>query len=399
MGPIRLMPLQAILAGRAFTPHQEISDAVILVKDGIIAAVGRRDEISVPAAAQRYDATSLTVAPGFVDVHIHGAGGHDVMEGTAEALEAITHTVARHGTTSLVATTVTASADQTCLSVARIARWMKSSGNPESRPGNAPRAEVLGIHFEGPFINPARRGVHPQQWIVPPSTDLLRRFAAAAEGTGRILTLAPELPGAMELIAAARAANLIVSLGHTDASYSEAMNAIQSGANHAAHVFNAMRPFDHRETGVIGAVLTSPAVTAELIADGVHVDAPAMRLLLSAKGPRGVILVSDGISATGMPDGTYRLGTFDVTVSGGVCRSAEGKLAGSTLTLDRALRNIVALDVGLTDALAMLTANPARLLGLEGRKGSLAPGADADLVLIDSGLQVKGVMTRGAGFS
>jgi N-acetylglucosamine-6-phosphate deacetylase len=146
-------------------------------------------------------------------------------------------------------------------------------------------------------------------------------------------------------------------------------------------------------------VLTSPAVTAELIADGVHVDAAAMRLLLAAKGPRGVILVSDGTSATGMPDGAYRLGTFEVTVSGGVCRSAEGKLAGSTLTLDRALRNIVALDVKLADALAMLTANPARLLGLEGRKGRLVPGADADLVLLDADLAVAGVMTRGEGIS
>ena len=160
-----------------------------------------------------------------------------------------------------------------------------------------------------------------------------------------------------------------------------------------------MRPFDHRETGILGAVLTSPAVTAELIADGVHVDAVAMSLLLSAKGPRGVILVSDGTSATGTPYGTYRLGTFDVTVSGGICRSAEGKLAGSTLTLDRALRNTVALGVKLADAMAMLTANPARLLGLEKRKGALIPGADADLVFLDTELQVRHVMTRGAGLT
>jgi N-acetylglucosamine-6-phosphate deacetylase len=389
------MSLQAILAGRAFTPYDEIPDAVILVEDGTIAAVGRREEIDIPAAARRHDARALIVVPGFVDVHIHGAGGHDVMEGTAEALGAVTRTVARHGTTSLVATTVTASAEVTCRAVAGISQWMKSQAALQD--GHAPRAEILGVHFEGPFISPARRGVHPPEWIVPPSAEMLRTFAAAAGGTGRILTLAPELPGALELISAALDAGFVVSLGHTDASHAQATSAIERGARHAAHVFNAMRPFEHRETGVIGAVLTSPAVTAELIADGVHVDAAAMRLLLAAKGPRGVILVSDGTSATGMPDGTYRLGTFDVTVSGGVCRNAEGKLAGSTLTLDRALRNIVALDVKLADALAMLTANPARLLGLEGRKGALVPGADADLVLLDAELQVKGVMTRGAG--
>jgi N-acetylglucosamine-6-phosphate deacetylase len=388
------MPLQAILAGRAFTPHDEIPDAVILVEDGKIAAVGPRERVSIPAAARRFDARTLTAAPGFVDLHIHGAGGHDVMEGTDEALDAVARTVARHGTTSLVATTVTAGPEQTCRAVGGIARWMESQAR--SLESNAPRAEILGIHFEGPFISAARRGVHPPEWIATPSVELLRTFVAAARGTGRILTLAPELPGAMELITAARGAGLVVSLGHTDATHAEAIRAIDSGARHAAHVFNAMRPFEHRETGVIGAVLTSPSVTAELIADGVHVDAAAMRLLLSAKGPRGVILVSDGTSATGMPDGTYRLGTFDVTVSGGVCRSAEGKLAGSTLTLDRALRNIVALDVKLSEALAMLTANPARLLGLEGKKGSLVAGADADLVLLDSDLAVAGVMTRGA---
>jgi N-acetylglucosamine-6-phosphate deacetylase len=390
------MPLQAILAGRAFTPHEEIADAVVLVENGRIVAAGQRKDVTIPPAAQRYDANGLTVVPGFVDVHIHGAGGHDVMEGTAEALDAVTATVARQGTTSLIATTVTASAEQTCRAEAGIVDWMKSQG---TRKDDTPRAEVLGIHFEGPFISPARRGVQPLEWIVPPSVGLLRKFVAAAGSAGRILTMAPELPGALELISEARKAGLVVSLGHTDASYAEAMAAIQRGASHAAHVFNAMRPFEHRETGVIGAVLTSPTVTAELIADGVHVHAAAMRLLLSAKGPRGAILVSDGISATGMPDGTYRLGTFDVTVSGGICRNAEGKLAGSTLTLDRALRNVVGLDVPLSDAVAMLTANPARLLGLEGRKGVLAAGADADLVLLDADLQVQGVMTRGAGLA
>ena len=205
------------------------------------------------------------------------------------------------------------------------------------------------------------------------------------------------IPGALELISAACKAGVVVSLGHTDANFAQATSAITAGARHAAHVFNAMRPFEHRETGVIGAVLTATQVTAELIADGVHVDAAAIRILLAAKGTRGVILVSDGTAATGMPDGTYRLGTFEVKVAGGVCRSADGKLAGSTLTLDRALRNVVELGVPLADAIAMLTANPARLLGLEGRKGALAPGADADIVLLDSNLEVAGVMTRGAG--
>ncbi len=165
------------------------------------------------------------------------------------------------------------------------------------------------------------------------------------------------------------------------------------------HVFNAMRPFDHRETGVLGAVLTASNVTAELIADGVHVDAPAIRILLAAKGAERMILVSDGTAATGMADGNYRLGTFEVSVSGGICRNAEGKLAGSALTLDRALRTMVDLGVPLADVLCMLTLNPARLLGLDRRKGALAPGADADLVLLNANLEIAGVMTRGLGLA
>jgi N-acetylglucosamine-6-phosphate deacetylase len=389
------MPTTAIFADRVLTPFEEILDSVVLVEGSKIAAVGRRGRVQVPHGAREIAARGKTIVPGFVDVHIHGAGGHDVMESEAGALGKVAAAVARHGTTSLVATTVTASEDQTCRSVAGIARFISQAR--ESAP-RAPSAEILGIHFEGPFISRARRGVHPEQWIAAPSPALLLRFLAAANGTALILTLAPELPGALELVVAARSAGLAVSLGHTDASYDEARAAIAAGARHAAHVFNAMRPFSHRETGVLGAVLTSHEVIAELIADGVHVDPAAMRMLLDLKTPQRVILVSDGTAATGMPDGKYHLGTVEVNVSGGVCRNAEGKLAGSTLTLDRALRNIVALGVPLHAALGMVTANPARQLGLSTRKGMLAAGADADLVLLDSNLEVSGVMTRGEGF-
>ena len=390
------MTLQAILASRAFTPTNEITEAAVLVDGSKIIAVGPACEVAIPDGAIRREAQGLILAPGFIDVHIHGAGGRDAMEGSPEALLALTETVAWRGTTSLLATTLTAGADLTCRVAAGISSWMRSEQNLPR--GQNPRAEILGIHFEGPFISPARRGVQPAEWIVPPSGDLFARFRDAAQGAARILTLAPELPGALDLIVAARAAGCIVSLGHTDAGYAEADAAIKAGARHAAHVFNAMRPFTHRDSGVIGAILASPLVTAELIADGVHVDEGAMRMLLAAKGSRKTVLVSDGTAATGMPDGTYRLGSFDVTLKDGVCRSSDGKLAGSTLTLDRALRNVVSLGVPLSDALTMLTENPARLLGLESRKGTLAPGADADLVILDEKLQVVGTMTRGVGW-
>jgi N-acetylglucosamine-6-phosphate deacetylase len=385
-----------IHADRAFTPFEEISEAVVVIQGSKIAAVGTRGRVDLPRNAREIDAAGRIVVPGFVDVHIHGAGGHDVMEGTRESLEIITATVAAHGTTSLVATTVTASEKETCDSVAGIAHFIL---NTSQYPTRELSAEILGIHFEGPFISPARRGVHPAKWIVPPSSELLAQLLREARGTAQILTLAPELPGALDLIAVARQAGLVVSLGHTDATYEQAQAAIEAGASHAAHVFNAMRPFSHRGTGVIGAVLTSPKVSAELIADGVHVDEAAMWMVIDLKTPERVILVSDGMSATGMPDGKYQLGMFEVKVSAGVARNAEGKLAGSTLTLDRALRNIVALGVPLPSALRMVTANPARQIGLGSRKGVLAPGADADLVFLDDKLEVSGVMTRGAGLA
>lgn len=374
----------------AITPTAEIPDAGILMRDGAIEAIGSRESMSLPAGAREISATDKTAVPGFVDVHIHGAGGHDVMEGSAEALSAVARTVARHGTTSFLATTVTASTQDTCRSVEGIARYIALQYESQE-----PLAEVLGIHFEGPFISAARRGVHPPGQIKLPSAELLEKFLHAAAGHARILTLAPELPGAMPCIDAARRAGLVVAMGHTDATYEQARAAIAHGVRHAVHVYNAMRPFSHRDSGVIGAVLTSPEVSAELIADGVHVEEAAMRLLLQAKGAERVILVSDGISATGMPDGKHTLGNFEVTVTGGVCRNAEGKLAGSTLTLDRALRNIVALGTPLADAVRMLTLNPASLLGIEFKKGALRTGADADIVLLDEALDIAGVWTRG----
>jgi N-acetylglucosamine-6-phosphate deacetylase len=376
--------------GRAFTPSTELSDAAILIHDGVIEALGPRSGITLPAGASEISATDRIAAPGFLDVHIHGAGGHDVMEGTEDALSAVSKTIAARGTTSYVATTVTARPEDICRSAEGIARYIARQHQATDS-----RAEVLGIHFEGPFLSPVRRGVHPAEWLKLPSADLLERFIAAAGGHALILTIAPELLGALLCIDAARKSGLVVGLGHTDATYEQARAAINRGARHAIHVYNAMRPFTHRDSGVIGAVLTSTNVTAELIADGVHVDDTAMRLLLQAKSAGGVILISDGISATGMPDGKYMLGSVEVTVSDGVCRNAEGKLAGSTLTLDRALRNIVGLGASLGDALRMLTLNPATLLGIEYKKGSLRVGADADIVLLDDALNVTQVWIRG----
>jgi len=376
--------------GKAITPKGEVANAGILIRDGEIEMVGPRAAMELPGGAEELQAAESTAIPGFVDVHIHGAGGRDVMEADEAALSTITGRLAAYGTTSLLATTVTASADETIRAVEGIAKYI--SGQYQT---NDTRAEILGIHFEGPFLSKERRGVHPAEWLQLPSAELLQRFLQAASGNARILTIAPELLGAMPCIDAARSLGMVVSIGHTDATYEQTRAAVAHGAHHATHVYNAMRPFTHRDPGVIGAVLTTPEVTAELIADGIHVDEIAMKVLLQAKGAQGVILISDGISATGMPDGKYMLGGLEVTVSGGVCRNAEGRLAGSTLTLDRALRNIVGLGTPLADAVRMLTLNPATLLGIEFKKGALRAGADADIVLLNDALGIERVWARG----
>ena len=384
------MATTLIHAGRALTPASEIIDAAILIRDDVIEAVGPRSGLSLPAGATELNATEKTAIPGFIDIHIHGAGGRDFMEGDGDALGVVTRKVAEFGTTSLLATTVTAAPDATIRATTAISVYIT-----QQHATSEPRAEVLGIHFEGPFISKERRGVHPAEWIQTPSQDLLNRFLQAAEGKARLITMAPELLGAAPCIDAALKAGLVVSVGHTDANYEQTRFAIAHGARSATHTYNAMRPFTHRDPGVIGAVLTSPEINAELIADGVHVEEGAMKLLLKAKGYKRVTLVSDGLSATGMPDGKYMLGGFEVTVTNGVCRNAAGVLAGSTLTLDRALRNIVNLGIPLANAVRMLTLNPALLLGIEFKKGSLRVGGDADVLLLDQSLRVTDVWARG----
>jgi len=369
--------------------------------------------VKIPSGATDYVAAGMTVVPGFVDVHIHGAGGHDVMEATPAALDCITSTVARYGTTSILATTVTASVDETCRSLQGIAQYIRAheqheniepNVEPNVEPNREPgtpelAAEILGIHLEGPFISKARRGVHPPDAIARPSVEILEKFRAASDGLIRIVTIAPEIPGALDLIRYALANGIIAAIGHTDANFEQTQAAIQAGARHSVHFYNAMRPFSHRDPGVIGAILTEPDVTAEVIADGIHVAGPAIQVLLGTKGFDTVLLASDATAATGMPDGNFRLGKFEVMVKDGVCRNAEGKLAGSTLTLDRALRYIVALGVPLVDAVRMATILPARRVSLAGKKGIIAVDADADLVVLTPDLRVVGAMTRGTGLA
>jgi N-acetylglucosamine-6-phosphate deacetylase len=317
-------------------------------------------------------------------------------------VEAVARSILEHGTTTFVPTTLSASPEVLVKSLQGL-RSVLAAWNHRSQ---EPLAEPLGIHLEGPFISPARRGAHSQPDLQKPSIAAFQQYQDAAREFLRILTLAPELDGAAELQQYAVQHNVRVALGHSNATYDEAMRAIDGGAAHAVHVFNAMRPFAHRDPGILGAVLADDRVRAEVIADGVHVDPAALRLLLRAKGVSRTVLVTDAVSATGMCPGQYRLGGMEIVLGDDprtglpTCRNLEGVLAGSVLTQDRAVRNMVSMTgVSLQDAVRMASYNPACLLGLEQRKGWLLEGADADLVLLHPDGSVAGTMVRGrAGF-
>jgi N-acetylglucosamine-6-phosphate deacetylase len=396
----------ALAAAHVFTPHEVIGDGLVLVEDQTIRAVGPRREIAVPPGARTVELGDKILAPGFVDVHIHGAAGHDVMEATPEALAAVAAFIFQHGTTSFVPTTLSAPPEVLLRSLeglsGAIRSWKRTASS--SAAAKALLAEPLGIHLEGPFLSVECRGVHPRANLQPPSRGFFDQMLAAAGGAVRILTLAPELEGAAELQAAAMQAGVRVAIGHSNASYEQTIRSIDAGAAHAVHVFNAMRPFAHRDPGILGAILTDDRILAEVIADGVHVSAPALRLLLRSKGAERVALVTDGVSATGMSPGQYRLGGMDILVGPDpqtgqlACRNNEGKLAGSVLTQDRAVQNMLRFaGVTLREAVLMATYVPAQLAGVAGRKGSLRPGADADLVVLNPDGTVVGVMVGGVG--
>ncbi len=387
---------KAILAGTILTPTQRIDDGVVLIQGHRILKVGKQNSIKIPSGATVVDNRDRVVVPGFIDIHLHGAAGHDLMEGTQEAVSAVANYLARHGTTSFLATTATASVERTVHAARGLGEIINASQRSQGSADKTAGAQPVGIHLEGPFLNVKKRGAHPASQIQKPSVPLLEKFLDAANGTVRVITLAPELDGALTVLEFAKSKGIRVGIGHSNATYEEAERAIAAGASHAIHVFNAMRNFLHRDPGIIGAVLTDPRISGELICDGIHVDKSAIQLLVLSKGLEKLLLVSDSLSGAGMPDGNYRLGNFKVHVAGGVCRTVEGNLAGSTVTLDAAVRNLVQFTgLGYQECLPAATLNPARILGIEKQKGSIEAGADADLAVLDRSYFVTQTYVRG----
>jgi N-acetylglucosamine-6-phosphate deacetylase len=374
-----------VTASQLWDGSKLIPTPLVEIEDGQIVWLGPRTEREIPSNARHLDYPGATLAPAFFDVHIHGAAGHDVMEATPEALSAVCSFLASRGTGTFLATTVTAPLDTTLRSLQGIAREIEKSGNGDWR-----GARPLGIHLEGPFLSHAKRGVHPPEHLLAPDIATFDRLYEAAAGTVKLMTLAPELPGAVELAAHATARGVRVSIGHSNATAAEARQAIAAGACSATHTFNAMRALDHREPGILGTVLTTDTLYAELICDGIHVHPSLVKLWWAAKGGPGSsrpILITDGMSATGMPDGEYLLAGIPVEVADGRA-SLKGDstvLAGSVLTLDKALTNFITYTgATVENALPLLTQNPAAMTGLSDSTGTIRVGAPANLLALDN---------------
>ena len=367
-------------ARRLITASETIELPVISIDDGgMIAGIE-------PGAAPPTTDTTLTTT--FFDVHTHGAANHDVMEGTPEALCTVSRFMATRGVGHYLPTTVTAPVDKTLGSLEGISRAIDLAATAD---WDSRYARPVGIHLEGPFISHSKRGVHPPEYILAPDIKLFDRFQQAAGGQIRLITIAPEVPGAIDLIRHCIEQKIRVSIGHTDATSAEGHAAIEAGATSATHTYNAMRPLNHREPGVLGTVLDSDQLFAELICDGVHVAPELVRLWLRGKGTYRAILVTDSMAAAGMPDGDYTLGTFAVRVANGRAFAADDlsqgqhTLAGSVLTLDRAVANLQRFTgASLETAVGLASYNPASMLGMERMIANIAVGEPANFNVFDA---------------
>lgn len=346
----------------------------IAIEDGKIAAIGKLD-------VEPIFETDGIVLPGFIDEHIHGAGGSDAMDGTEEALQTISEYVAKEGTTGFLATTMTQSPEN-------IGKALKNVKNVREK-GEYKGAEVLGVHLEGPFISPKHVGAQPLEYVAKPAPETFDKYNELSGGNIKIVTLAPEVEGGLDLVKHLKNIGVVASIGHTGAKFSDVEAAVAAGASNVTHTYNAQTPLHHREAGVVGAAMLFDELNCEMICDTIHVSVPAIRIFVKNKPHDKFTLITDAMRAKGMPDGLSELGGQQVFVKNGEARLADGTLAGSVLKMNVAIKNLVEkAGVSLTEAVDFASANPAKNLGLYDERGSIEVGKRADFAVMDKDFNI-----------
>lgn len=376
-----------------FLENQKLENGYIKIKNQTIVEVGEVAELSLEDKSE-YEVIEFPLhyhaIPGFIDLHIHGVDGADTMDGTKEALDTMGAALPREGTTSFLATTMTQEIDT-------IEKALSNAGTYIDCQQTQGAAELLGIHLEGPFVNKKKAGAQPLQHIIHPNLTLFQKWQSLASGAIKLVTLAPELPGGLEMIQYLKHNGIVASIGHTDATYEEAVEAINAGVNHATHLYNQMSGLHHRQPGVVGAALLRNEIIAEIIVDGIHVRPEMVELAFRQKHREGLILITDSMRAKCLKNGRYDLGGQEVTVQDGKAYLEDGTLAGSILKMGEAAKNIVAFTkCTIEDVIEMTSVNPAKQLNIFHRKGSLAQGKDADIVILDEQLNVFMTVCRGS---
>ncbi|MDE3840106.1 N-acetylglucosamine-6-phosphate deacetylase [Bacillus methanolicus] len=373
-----------------YTGEEVIDNGYLLFEDDKILAIGFMKDLVVPENTEEINLdSSLKAAPGFIDLHIHGAGGADTMDATIEALSTMAGILPAEGTTSFLATTITQETKS-------IEDALKNAANYRKHHNKPGEAEILGIHLEGPFINEKRSGAQPVEHIREPDIDLFKQWQELAENGIKLVTLAPEKENGLEFVSYLDQSGVVASIGHSDATYDETIKAVEAGAKHVTHLFNGMRGLHHREPGIAGAALLLKELLVEIIADGIHVRPEMIQLSLQTKGIDRMILITDSMRAKCLKNGTYDLGGQDVTVNDGKALLENGTLAGSILKMKDSIQNIIKFTgISLLDAIQLASVNPAKQMGVYDRKGSLAPGKDADIVILDENYEVFSTFCRG----
>ncbi len=362
----------------------------ILIDNGIIKKIYFVDDDNDFKADQTINGQGQYLSPGFIDIHNHGNTGYDGVDGTQEAIKNIAKYHLKNGVTSFLGTTVTASKPILEASIKAISSYQKSQLS------DSKAAFVEGIYFEGPFFNVLKKGAQPEQSIIKPNSELMKHYIDLADGSMKVVALAPEIEGALEVVKTLNQHNIKSAIAHTDSTFEEASLGIEKGMSIATHLYNGMRGFTHREPGTVGAVLTNPNIMAELIVDNVHLHPASVDLAIKAKGIDNLILVSDAMRAAGLKDGSYDLGGQSVTVENGAAHLADGTIAGSTLNLNQAIKNIIkSNNVAIEDAVKMAATNPAKAIGIYDKTGSIQEGKRADLVFFDETITITKVMKNG----